>query len=793
MPPKPTENTRHEHQEEKETNKPTHRPTRNQTTPQETTPSEKQLTKRLEKHLAENPPSLEEADKIEDILTKAGKDTTQKETPEPTPSETTEPPETQRQQKEQIEQHLAKHTPTEEEADQITDILNKAADTTQEQSYPRLETHQQSLGPEETPKAAEPTHTPKPEEPITIKTKQDLDQLVERHPYFRDRKDFQDQYQRAQDYLTVKEAQQQLQPDLSQEKVSQALGISRDAYRNWFVKEQQPHLINNLTIHEKALRAYEAQLPPETHKHRTNPTVTYHSLKPFHDNPKLQTPENLAHAIREIYKSHTNPPQIIYAELRPYFQAGPQWQKEIATKIHKHSQQIELHFNQQTTRDQPHHFLRVTADTTTHTLYIWRQNTHPDNWLNTYAKEQFYFHTTKTKNQLATQAQQHLNTTGLGLSRLIRQLTKHPGQPKLPTSPLSDLEPHHSYLRGSSLKIILDTTGKTIQDIQPHIKRIGSDFTGTGKSGIHNPRFPTGQQLDEFRARAYSLIASDGHIHNPSRILTYCDSSPERIQYVKQLFKNALGDIHINNDPRSGGRTRIIMAVPVGRLLETWGMPVGDKILQPTTLPPTIRHGTPKTRRAYLEELIPEDGGFYTHKTSGRFQWKRGTILNAGPKAVQYGFTPKTTPQQEELIKQHGKIHTINVRDDQPRTAYSIRYNPLKRLAKEAENPQTRQTAQQLQNIIKQNIPPLMADEIELCETLEIKITSIPQAIRLHETGRVSAIWLAKTTGQPDAHKWAILAPPTTGPKRTAAQEWLQTRKNTQQLKQQLRKQGQLE
>ncbi len=52
---------------------------------------------------------------------------------------------------------------------------------------------------------------------------------------------------------------------------------------------------------------------------------------------------------------------------------------------------------------------------------------------------------------------------------------------------------------------------------------------------------------------------------------------------------------------------------------------------------------------------------------------------------------------------------------------------------------------------------------------------------RPHETGRVSAIWPAKTTGQEDAHKWTILTPPTTGPKRAATQEWLQTRKNTQQ------------
>ncbi len=86
-----------------------------------------------------------------------------------------------------------------------------------------------------------------------------------------------------------------------------------------------------------------------------------------------------------------------------------------------------------------------------------------------------------------------------------------------------------------------------------------------------------------------------------------------------------------------------------------------------------------------------------------------------------------------------------------------------------------------------------MQDKTQLYESLGIKITPIPQAIRLHETGRVSAIWLAKTTGQTDAHKWVLLAPPSTGPKRKAAQEWLKTRKNTQQLQETLRKQGLLE
>jgi hypothetical protein len=493
-----------------------------------------------------------------------------------------------------------------------------------------------------------------------------------------------------------------------------------------------------------------------------------------------QSPEHLAKTISQLYQTQSNPPPITYRECDP----------STVTQIQEHRHAVEHHLNTLISLGSPYHVLRVATDK--HTLYIWRQDNYPDHWLNLYAHEYFYFTNTQPKNQLLDLTQYSLNTSQIGLSRIINQFRETPIIFKTPTSHLGDLSRNRPYLRGTTLKFLLDATNQTLTDIHPHIRRIGRDTQGDNRGGIHNPRFPTGETLNEFRARAYAIIACDGNVHFPTRHVTYCDNDPERLHYVKHLFTNALGDIHIQDDPRSGGRTRLIMAVTVGRLLEKWGMPIGDKILQTTTIPPTIRHGSPRIRRAYLEELTVEDGGFYTHKTSGRFQWKRATLLNPGSKAVQYGYTPKTTPEQEEFIRQHGKTHIVNIRDEDPRSDKRIRWSALEKLT-EAENPQTRKTAQQLQRILQQNPPPLMQDEVTLCESLGIKITTTPQTIRLYDSGRVSVIWQAKTTGQPDAHKWALLALPSTGPKREAVMEWLKTRKNTQKLRQQLKTQRLLE
>lgn len=625
---------------------------------------------------------------------------------------------------------------------------------------------------------------------IVIEAQEQLDALLDRHPYFRDRVAFPEQYVNAERYIRLKTKQGNCTlPDITQQELAQQLGISESLLSCWLNNRYLPRLIRNLTKHEQARREHEATQPPESRPHYIDPSTTYNTLKHLETHKHI-TPTLLATAIGGLYKTANHPSKIIFAELDPYHQTGPYWLRNIAKTIKSLRTEIEHLLNQHLKLvNSPNLSLRLAV--VNHVLYLWHQNTNPDHWLNLYAQEHFYLDTIEAKTQLIETAQRHLNLpTNTGLSRLITQLTSHPYKATKPKESLSDLRHHHTYLIGACLHFLLDITNQTLQDFKPHIKRIGSDFTGTGQSGIHNPRFPTGQQLDEFRARAFAIVACDGHIHDPSRALTYLDKDPERIEYVKSLFRTALGEPHTQEDLRPSKVTRLIITVVAGRILERWGIPIGDKIVQQYSLHPKIQQGTPQVKRAYLEELTPEDGGFYTDDVSGWFEWKRAVILDAGSKNRAYNFQPLISLKHKTFIENHGKTQASRIRDESPRMEIILTWTQLQLLTKEAETTKTRHIAKELEQVIQQNLCQLLESEILLCERLGINISKTPKDIHLHETGRVSVIWKAKTHNQDDAVRWAILAPPSSGAKREAVMKWVNTRSESKDIIDQLKAEG---
>ncbi len=605
---------------------------------------------------------------------------------------------------------------------------------------------------------------------------QQLEATLDRHPYLRDRETSKEGgYTNALWAQTLKQAQQDgALASYTYKRLEDATGIEAGAIRSWLTREKEPHLHRSLRIHEQHRTQWETHLPPEAKPHITDPTTVYHTFRHLLRHPEQQTPENMAQTIHKLYQTHKDPPQIIYAELKPYHKAGPRELRKIARNIHKHRETIETRLNQITPQE-PHQTLKIATDLDT--LYIWRKNTDPDHWPNTYQHELFYL-TPGTKQQLINQAKQHLNTSHQGLAQLAIQTTQHPTK-DTKTRPIPhDLfsEKHSQYLRGETLHILLDATGKTIHQIQPHITRIGRIGNQQQVGGIKNPQFPTGETLNQLRARLYAITASDGHIVRTIHSLNYLDSDPLRVEYVKQLFKQ-LGNIHYNQENRPDGRIRLTMASVAGRLLNHWGIPMGDKALHPNfRLPKTIREGTSKTRAAYLQELTPEDGYFYK-QSYFIFGVKRATILDAGDKAEQYHFTPKITSEQKDFLQEHGIKEITKIRDDKPRTRYKLTKTRLHELQEKAPHPQIRQTAKQLTQTIHQNPCKLLEDEKTLCQSLGIHMRRFFREIILHETDRVSVIWEIYTKSKKDTQKWATIAPPSSGPKRKAVEQWLEQQK----------------
>ncbi len=155
-----------------------------------------------------------------------------------------------------------------------------------------------------------------------------------------------------------------------------------------------------------------------------------------------------------------------------------------------------------------------------------------------------------------------------------------------------------------------------------------------------------------------------------------------------------------------------------------------------------------------------------------KFGIKRATILDAGPKAEEYVFQPKITQQHKELIKLHGTERTKTIRDDKPRQEITLTKGKLNSLKTEAKNHKDQNLAAQLISIIKDNRCKLLDDEIQLAESLGIKMKLIFKEIRYQESERVSVIWETYTRTEIDTKRWAELALPASGAKRTLVANW---------------------
>jgi hypothetical protein len=254
----------------------------------------------------------------------------------------------------------------------------------------------------------------------------------------------------------------------------------------------------------------------------------------------------------------------------------------------------------------------------------------------------------------------------------------------------------------------------------------------------------------------------------------YIPSNANRVEYVKDLFCAALGDVHCSQETRSDGRMRLTMTVAVGRLLEKWGMPLGDKPLQNMALPETIKNGTPETKRAYLQELIPEEGCFFrfTHRR-GDFSVKRVSILDAGTKAEAYGFEAIINSDLKAFLRQYGNEHFVSIRDEAPRKEVKIAWGELERMEREATNTRAADMAGQFKRTVLDNPCQFLEDEKNLCGSLGIAVEIRPKQVCLHESGRVSVVWEARTKTAEDAFRWAIQAPPSSGRKLEATNRWL--------------------
>ncbi len=561
-----------------------------------------------------------------------------------------------------------------------------------------------------------------------------LEHDLRRHPYLQARNTFNQAYTYALWHRTLNAARDDnTLTNYTYKDLEDITNIPWGCIRDWTLGEKTPHLERTLNIHEATRQHWETQLPHEAKNHILDPSFVYNTLKSLLDHPNHQTTENLASAIETLYH-HGSTQRLTIAELKPYHRMGPQELCTIAHTITDHQNQITDLLNQRLNLEATQEELRLAVEN--NTLYLWRKTKDPDYWPNALKGELLYLKP-DVKENLVISAQRRLNVNKTQLGQLINQLTEHPREnlEKTCNIPYELWSTKYSkYLYGDTLHLLIDTTHQPFTTIKPYITQIGRIANPEKGGGIQNPRFPEGKQLNDLRARLVALAISDCHINKNTHILTYHKNDLDRMVYGQNLF-HQLGDCTYQLEQLQGGRYRLTVSAPVGRLLENWGVPQGDKHLHPNLrLPKTIRNGTLEVKRAYIAEVIPEDGFFVNRNGQMKFGIKRTTILDAGLKSEIYGFKPKITDTQKDFIYRYGESQYQTIRDDKPRRQITLTKGRLDQLKTEANTKQDQKLAEELIETINSNPCQLLKDEQELIQSLGISIQDIFKEIHLYET-----------------------------------------------------------
>lgn len=381
--------------------------------------------------------------------------------------------------------------------------------------------------------------------------------------------------------------------------------------------------------------------------------------------------------------------------------------------------------------------------------------------INAYENQYFYFQDKGDTARLVRGLQERL-----GIEGSLHDAHRHSNRLLKELVALDEVgirgEPINRYsqrVEGRVLRFYLDATGMRLSDLEGGITKI----TGpNGQAGIENPRFPEGEELKVQMARLTATMISDAHLRESGRI-TYNENDPTRIEKVEEIL-NRFGDIKMEGGFRKGVY-EIHVPCQIGLALIHDGMKPGDKTILNPDLPEFISSGSEKVKRAYLEELIPEDGTF---DPSNGFSWFRSHALHAGNKADQYQFKPKVTQAGMDLIKTSGKPLKGTVEQ-----TYISFGNVMK--LQEHNDSSISDTAKKLVEAVLENPNRLIEDERKIAESMGIQITQSPENIKFFpKSGRLSVKWRATTTTRDDAIRWAEISPPNDVKKRDEVEDWLQ-------------------
>ncbi len=376
-------------------------------------------------------------------------------------------------------------------------------------------------------------------------------------------------------------------------------------------------------------------------------------------------------------------------------------------------------------------------------LYIWKPDLTPMRLINAYGTQFFYFNDKDELARFMAEMKGVLEGTRKGgvcstiehLNDLLPQMTSK-------SSDISFINKRYNRVRGDSLSLLVDLSGRVLADFKGRISKI----TGhNGQGGIRNPKFPDGEDLRILVARIVAIVVSDCYLR-PNGAIEYFEPEIERIRIVERILKE-FGDIELK--PVYIERDNVYTSCfpsPIGKALQYWSLSPSDKTVQNSGFDPALIESSWRASGAFMEELIPQDG---TVKSS-RMSWTHSHALHPGNKTGKFGAFPIISQEEASLIIEHGKPGK-NCR----------RLSMGKLIELKGKSHQIAQIAAELEKKILKNPNNLINNEKRIAESLGVKVVVSPYSIRYHQkTARVSVSWVARTANIHEAMKLAMVAPP---------------------------------
>ncbi len=192
-------------------------------------------------------------------------------------------------------------------------------------------------------------------------------------------------------------------------------------------------------------------------------------------------------------------------------------------------------------------------------------------------------------------------------------------------------------------------------------------------------------------------------------------------------------------------------------------MTPGNKTINNPGLPTGFMGWSDTAKRAYLEDLIPEDGCF----SGGRFKWSRSHAIYINKQREKYEFHSEIGFAEVEVVKKRGK----KLKGLIPKSILTIRQ--LEDL-QDDQNSVIAEAAKKLVKVVNESANNLINDETRLTESLGIMIEVYPQNVSYYpRTGRVSVSWAAATDSIDDTIRWAMECPPNDIRKKQSVERWL--------------------